>query len=108
MKITQKISPEKREEIILLFLKGTTKTEIVKTTGVSWWHVIATIHSFEIQINGNSETTENLEKIRNEELSLIRLAQSIADGQSKAFNEFDVRLNAFASADIMNYCVFIP
>jgi len=108
MKITQKISPEKREEIILLYLKDVQKKDIVKQTKTSWWHVINAIHNFEVAINGNSTMTENLNKIRHEEEKLIELAEKVARGGVTDFTEYEVRLNAYATADLMNYCVFIP
>lgn len=107
MKISQTISPEKKEQIILLYLEGVPKYEIIERVQTTWWHLNCAIYKFETRINSRSYLTENLELIKKEEKSLIELAYQMADGKVTNEKEYHVRLNAFVTADVNNYCVFI-
>lgn len=107
MKIVQYITPDQKEQVILLFLKGYAKTEIVKATDVSWWHVNDIVYRFQKSVSPRSYLSETLEELKKAEENIINKAVLLSSGELQNPKEYETLLACFASADLNNHNVFL-
>lgn len=107
MKIIQHLTDEQKERVILLHLQGYAKSEIVQSTGVSWWHVNNSIYKFDQATSGRSYISETKEAIMLAEEKLIQLAMKLANGEVENPKDYEINLRCFASADLNNHSVYL-
>jgi hypothetical protein len=106
MKIHQQISIEKKEQIVLLYLKGVSKKEISEKTGVSWWHINYVVYKLEDATALKSPINDAIMIVENTEARLINLAERLAKGESASKHEYSVLLSVFPGMDANNRIVF--
>lgn len=107
MKISQFVSPENKERIILMYLDGHTRKEIVTRLDISWWHINNVIYNFDKSTCGESYISETIATVMQAETKCIQLAVKLATNEIQNDKEFNSLLYGVASADIMNRSVFI-
>jgi len=95
----------KREDIILMYLKGFKKVEIEARTGISAYFITTFIRDFETKTTPPNNVTSNLEAIRRQESKLIEMAEELSRGKG-CETKYKVLLSVHASAEPFNGGVF--
>lgn len=103
---SQKLAELKKEEIIMMYLNGTSKEVIKAVTGVSSYYVIQFIAALDRKLELTSTAKENADRIRKAEERLIQMAVDLSNGKGD-LDEYKRRLHNFSKAEANEYYIYL-
>jgi len=89
---------EKKELVILMYLKGCKKVEIEKELRLSAYFVTMFINNFEKATTPTKDLSVNIAAVRSQEEKLIKLAEELAKGKGSE-TRYKIMLSVFAGLD---------